>query len=90
MVQSLGAGDDLLDAVRGEGPSEGPSTSREHSTTDAETALPGSRAYGIPRGAQNRDEGLMPSSAVSGAGDDYARIFPAPTAGPGGGTGSRG
>ena len=44
---------DLLDAFRGEGPSEGPSTSREHSTTDAETPLPGSRAYGISRGAED-------------------------------------
>ena len=50
--------------------------------------LPGSRAYGIPRGAQDRDEGPMPSGAVSRAGDDYARLFSPQTTGPGGGTGS--
>ena len=32
----------------------------------------------------------MPSGSVSGAGDDHARIFPPPTVGPGGGTGSGG
>ena len=30
--------------------------SGEHSTTDAETTLLCSRAYGIPSGAQDRDE----------------------------------
>ena len=90
LVQSLRAGDGLPVAVRGEGPSEGPSTSREHSITYAETPLPGSRAYGIPGGAQDRDEGSMPSGSVSGAGDDYARIFPHMTTRPGGGTGSGG
>ena len=47
-----------------------------------------SRAFGIPGGAQDRDEIPMPSGSVSGAGDDYARIFPHTTTGPGGGTGS--
>ena len=32
----------------------------------------------------------MPSGSISRAGDDYARIFPSLTAGPGGGTGSGG
>ena len=51
LVQSIRAGDDFIIAVRGEGPSEGPDTSGEHPTTDAETALLCSRADGIPRGA---------------------------------------
>ena len=32
----------------------------------------------------------MPFGRFSGAGDDYARIFPPMTTGPGGGTGSGG
>ena len=52
--------------------------------------MSGSRASGIPSGAQDRDEGPMPSGSVSGAGDDYARIFPHTTTGPGGGTRSGG
>ena len=64
--------------------------SGEHSTTYAETPLLCSRASGIPSGAQDRDEGQMPSGSVSGPGDDYARIFPHTTTGPGGGTGSGG
>ena len=35
-----------------------------------------------------RDEGPMPPSHVSRAGDDYARLFPHTTTRPGGGTGS--
>ena len=53
LVQSLEASNDLLDAFRGEGPSKRPSTSRESSATDAETTLPGSRAYGIPSRAKD-------------------------------------
>ena len=62
--------------------------SREPAITDAETPLLCSRASGIPRGAQARDEGPMPPSHVSRAGDDYARLFLHTTTGPGGGTGS--
>ena len=62
--------------------------SREPAITDAETPLLCSRASGIPRGAQARDEGPMPPSHVSRAGDDYARLFPYTTTGPGGGTGT--
>ena len=64
--------------------------SREPSITYAGTTVPGSRAYGIPGGAQDRDESPMPSGSVIGAGDDYARIFPHTTTGPGGGTRSGG
>ena len=39
-------------AVRGEGPSEGPGTSKKPSITYAATPMSGSRASGIPRGAQ--------------------------------------
>ena len=56
LVQSFRASDDLPFTVRGEGPPEGPGMSREHPTTDAETILLCSRADGIPRGAQARDE----------------------------------
>ena len=52
--------------------------------------MSGSRASRIPSGAQDRDEGPMPSGAVGGAGDDYARLFPSQTTGLGGGTGSGG
>ena len=75
---------------RGKGPSEGPGTSREPAIAYAATPVLCSRASGIPRGAQARDEGPMPSGHVSRAGDDYARLFPHTTAGPGGGTGSGG
>ena len=90
LVQSIRAGDDFSIAVRGEGPSEGPGTSGEHPTTDAETTLLCSRADGISRGAQARDESSMPTCSISGPGDDYARLIPYTPAGPGGGTGSGG
>ena len=90
LVQSLRAGDGLSVAVRGEGLSQGPGTSREPSITYTATPVSGSRASGIPSGAQDRDEGPMPSGAVSRAGDDYARLFPSQTTGPGGGTRSGG
>ena len=90
LVQSIRAGDDFIIAVRGEGPSEGPDKRGEHPTTDAETALLCSRADGIPRGAQTRDESSMPACSISGPGDDYARLIPYTPVGPGGGTGSGG
>ena len=51
LVQSLRAGDGLPVAVRGEGPSEGPGTSREPSITYAATPMLRSRVSGIPSGA---------------------------------------
>ena len=90
LVQSIRAGDDFSITVRGEGPSEGPDTSREHPTADAETTLLCSRADGIPRGAQTRDESSMPTCSISGPSDDYARLIPYTPAGPGGGIGSGG
>ena len=45
--------------------------------------MSGSRASGIPSGAQARDEGPMPPGYVSGASNDYARILPSTTIGPG-------
>ena len=56
LVQPIRASDDFATAVLGEGPPEGPRTSGEHPTTDAEAPLLYSRAYGISRGAWDRDE----------------------------------
>ena len=64
--------------------------SGEHPTTDAETPLLCSRADGIPRGAQTRDESSMPTCSISGPGDDYARLIPYTPTGLGGGTRSGG
>ena len=88
LVLSIRVSDDFSIVVRGEGPSEGPDTRGEHPTTDAETPLLCSRADGISRGAQTRDESSMLACGISGPGDDYARVFPHTTTGPGGGTGS--
>ena len=90
MVQSFRTSDDFSIAVRGEGPSEGPDTSREHPTIDAETTLLCSRADGISKGAQDRDASQMPTCSVSRPGYDYARLIPYTPAGLGGGTGSGG
>ena len=90
LVQSIRARDDFTIAVRGEGPPEGPGTRGDHPTIDAETTLLCSRADGISKGAQDRDEGSMLACGISGPGDDYARVFPHTTTGLGGGTGSGG
>ena len=52
--------------------------------------MPGPRALGIPGGAQDRDEGYMPSGPVDGESDGHAHILYPPVAGPGGGSSSRG
>ena len=48
--------------------------------------MPGSRAHGIPGGAQVRDEDEVPSGHDDGASDGHAHIFYPPAAGPGGGS----
>ena len=56
--------------------------SRESFAADAETTMPGPRAYGFPGGAQVRDEDEVPSGPVIGESDDHAHIIYTPGAGP--------
>ena len=50
--------------------------------------MPGLGAFGLSRGASDREEDSMPSGPVDGESDGNAYIFSPPAAGPGGGTGS--